>query len=233
MTFDQRLTATIAQLVVLAALVGLFRSGRHRLCYSFTGYALAIVTLGPLQTWVPGFNTWAFWTLKETVYGALKLGIAIELTVRIVRWFPGAKAATEWWVLGVLLSTCAGLVLQPFCPNWPAQFVGEYMARLAIGTLWLMVATAVAIGHYRLPTHPFHMGLIVGFSCYQFAFGALLRLVQILGWDQGYLYGTALNPAAYVGFALWLAWVSWRPDGEATENYESVVRVIREREVVA
>jgi hypothetical protein len=233
MTFEQRLTAAMAQAAIFVCIVGLVRTGRWRLCVGFLGYALALISLGPLQTWCPRFNTWAYWSFKETVYSALKLALSAELAARVCRDFPGAKARAERYMLLVLLLVGAGLVLKPWSRDWLQILLGDHLASIAVGSLWLLVSTAIVVRHSRLPVHPFHLGLLVGFAAHQAFFGFLLRLVRVVGWDAGYQYGNALGPPAAVVFACWVAWISWRPDGEATIDYERVVNIMRKREVTA
>lgn len=229
MTFDQKLTAAIAQLAMLACLVGLVRKRRWRLCYGFTAYVVAIVTLGPLQTWWPSrFNTWGYWSFKQTVYDALKLTLAVELTWRVCRWFPGAKASAERWVLGVLLLSALGLFLRPWSHDPLLEFAGELRARAATCTVWLFVATALAIWHYRLVVHPFHLGVLMGLASYLTVFGTVTRLMQVQGW-AGYVWWRALDPPAYVLCALWLAWVAWRDDGDDAANYDHIIELLRAR----
>ncbi len=229
MTVEQRLFAAVAQLALLACLVGLVRSGRWRMVYGFTTYLVLILTLGPLQTWWPAtFNNWTYWSLKQTAYDGAKIALAIELAARVCRHFPGARAATARWLLAVLLLTAAGLAWHPWSSDATLDLVSEVHARAVIGTLWLLAATAAAIWHYRLVVHPFLMGLIVGFASYLAIFGGMLRLLNVKGW-AAYDVLARLDQPAYLIFALGLAWIAWRRDGPAAESYLEVVASIRTR----
>jgi hypothetical protein len=229
LTTLQVAVVVLAQVALLACLVGLVRSGRWRLCYSFAAYLVVVLTFELLQLAFPErFYVWTFWLAKQTAYDAAKLALAVELTFRVCQEFPGAKAVTARWVLALLLLTAAGLVLRP----WQADFLlfaaGELHARAVIGTLWLLVAAILAAQHYRLAVHPHHMGVLVGFGVYLAVFGALLRLLQVRGW-AAYDLWARLDPPAYALLAFWFAWVAWRQDRAATEDYEAVVNIVRER----
>lgn len=216
---------------MLACLLGLWRTGRWRMAYAFTLYVTLVLVLGPLQTWVPStFNNWTYWSFKQAIYDVAKLALAIELACRICRHFPGARASVERWLLVVLLSMAAGLIWHPWSSDPVLTWAGEIRARAAIGTLWLFAVTLAAARHYRLPVHPFLMGLLVGLGGYLAVFGALLRLLQIRGWAAYDLWAT-VDPPAYAALAIWLAWISWRKDSAATEDYEAVVSLFRTRTV--
>lgn len=214
---------------MLACLVGLLRSGRWRLIYSFTAYVVLILTLGPLQTWLPErFNNWVYWSYKQTAYDIAKLALAVELAARVCQHFPGARAYTNRGLLVVLLAIGAGLAWHPWTSDPVLAWAAEIRARAAIGTLWLLAISVVTATHFRLPVHPFQMGVLVGMGAYLAVFGALLRLLQMRGW-AAYDLWARLDPLAYALLAAWLAWVAWRKDGAATQDYEAVVSIARER----
>jgi hypothetical protein len=229
LTPAQQATAAVCQIAMLTCFIGLLRSGRWRLVYSFTAYVTLILTLGPLQTWLPErFNNWEYWSYKQTAYDVVKLAFAVEIAAIACRHFPGARAATSKWLLAIFLLTALGLAWHPWTDDPILTLASEIRARAAIGTVWLLAATAVMINHYRLPVHPFVMALLVGMGAYLAVSGALLRLLQMRGW-AAYDLWARVDPLAYAVLAAWLAWVAWRKDGAATEDYEAVVSMARER----
>lgn len=224
-----RVEAVLAQASLLVCLVGLIRSGRWRLCYTLPLYILAIVGLGGLTTWGPDFfRSWDYWLWKQHAYDAVKLALPVELSARVCHNFPGARSRLERWLLAVLLLTAAGILLVPYGSDVLLTAAGDLHARVAVGALWLLLATLVAVHRYRIAAHPHHMGLIVGFGVYLAVWGMLLRLLFVRGWSAHALFN-ALEPPVYVAFAVWLAWVAWRPARSATEDYEAVAALLRER----
>lgn len=224
----QKLTAGLVQLTMLWCLIGLIRSGRWRLSYGFVLYVCVILVLSPLQTWLPGWNTWGYWQTKQIVYDAVKLVLAMELAWRVSEGFPGARRTTQRWVLAVLIVTAGGMILRPWNADWLLDMTGELHARAVIGTLWVFAATVIGIRHFRVVTRPFYWGLICGFAAYLAVWGFVLRLMQAFGW-AAYDFGNALNPPAYALFSAWLAWVAWRPDSQDAKDYKHVMTTLRER----
>jgi hypothetical protein len=228
-TVEQRLVAGLAQLMLLVSLAGLIRSGRWKLAPTFLVYLLAVLTMEAVYVWYPSrFYGWPYWHLKQTVYDAAKLALAVDLAARICREFPGARVATSRWLLLVLLATAVGLVLRPWQHDFLLMVTGDLHARAVIGTLWLLVATFFAVRHYHLIVHPLHTGLLVGFGAYLAVWGILLRLMFVEGWAALDLW-TRLDPPAYLAFSAWLAWVAWRPATVDTENYDAVMALLRQR----
>ena len=85
----QLLVAHLVKLGLVALLAGMVLRGRMGLCWTFGAYVLAILVGNTLVTLAPErFYTPAFWVLKQGVYDALKVAIAIELAWRAFAAFP-------------------------------------------------------------------------------------------------------------------------------------------------
>src|SRR5690242_7347310 len=99
---------------LVAALAGLFVRGRVRLCYSFPAYLLAVIVLSSLVgLWPERFQTWDFYWAKESAYSLLKIGVALELTVRIFQALPAARRAARLAFLLVLGGTVIAALSVP------------------------------------------------------------------------------------------------------------------------
>jgi hypothetical protein len=215
MSLDQQLTALISQVAMLSCLVGLIRTGRWRASYAFAAYVVAILTLGPLTTWVGGyFRTWGYWSLKQTVYQGLVLAFAAEMAWRICHAHPRAcTMAGRWAIAGLLL--CGGaLIVQPWHSGLVTE-IGELHGRAVIAALFLLTSTLGVAAHYRLRVEHFHSLLMVGFAFYLALFGALLRMMLVSGPAVAHPYWRAIDPPAYALFSCWLAFVAWNRNGAA------------------
>src|SRR5215470_11396343 len=78
--------------LILAALVGILARRRYRICYTFLLYLGAVLLSDLLITfWPERFYLRSFWLLKEILNNALRFGVALELSFRTFRAFPGAR----------------------------------------------------------------------------------------------------------------------------------------------
>src|SRR5262245_42105624 len=96
-----RIALQVAISAALAiALLGLASRGRLGQWWSFVPYAVAIIVCGNLATlWPSRFFNAQFWLLKQAIYDVCKMAIAIEVTWRVLRAFPGAVRAVRPWVV--------------------------------------------------------------------------------------------------------------------------------------
>lgn len=228
MTTYQWAVAWVGPLAAFACAIGLVMTGRWRMAHSLMVYCWLIFVLGTLHLIEPSLNTWGYWTLRQTAYTAAKLSLAVELVLRVCQPFPGARGAGRKWAALALLGIGAMLLLQPWQSDPIVGLLGEIHARATIGQLWLFVGLILLVRHYRLPVHPFHMGLLTGFAVYLSSLSVMLRLFSVVGWDA-YDIGNIVNPHAYVLFSCWLAWIAWRRDGEAEREHDDVIGTLRGR----
>lgn len=215
MSIDQKLVGLIVQVAMVVALVGLYRTGRWRLCWSFAPYCAAILIGGGLTAWWPErFHTWAWWSIKQTTYDAIKLSLAAELAWRVCGAHPQARTTLGRWALAGLLTLGGALVVQPWHPGLIST-IGELHGRAVISALFLLTSTLGVAAHYRLRVEHFHSLLMVGFAFYLALFGALLRMMLVSGPAVAHPYWRAIDPPAYALFSCWLAFVAWNRNGAA------------------
>jgi hypothetical protein len=217
-------------LLLLATLAGLFVRGRLRLSYFFPAYLLTVVVLSSLVgLWPERFHTWGFYWAKESAYSLLKIGIALELTVKVFQAYPAARRAARGAFLAVLAVTVVAawsVSIEPPAAQhgqqaW-AELVFSLHPRITNGTAWLFGALFGLILYYRLPLDPLHKAIAFGFMAYLlfFTFG----LDQVKRSDFARL--TLVSYASAVGYTLVAAYwarAAWRK-GPAPPAPPDVVR---------
>jgi hypothetical protein len=90
------------------------------------------------------------------------------------------------------------------------QVLFDWQPRVLAGTIWIMTGLALLITWYRVPVHPYHKSILLGFVPYLLVFTTLLSLTQRWGWDFFGPYLQAGDPAAYMLLTGFWAWASWR-----------------------
>jgi hypothetical protein len=200
---------------VAITLAGVLSRRRISHCWSFAAY-LAIVLLCdiPITGWWERFYTHSFWIIRQSLFDIAKLAVAMELSWRAFRHFPGARSVAGSFVLGMLGLTTAILLLVPTRhPYAYAASVLDWHPRILTATIWLMTGTALLLVWYRIPITGFQKALLVGFVPYLVVFTSLLNLLGRRGWS---FVSTmhALDGVAYVLVISWWAWQAWRPSPE-------------------
>ena len=206
----QLLVAHAAKLALLALLAGIVWRGRARLCWSFALYVLAILLGNVLVSiWPSRFFTPSFWVLKQGVYDALKMAVALELAWRAFDVFPGA-ARTARAVIPALLALST-LALSVLTPASSYMTVWDWQPRVATAALWLLTATALMVVWYQVPVHEWQRAIMLGLAPYLLVFVALLGLLRRHGWAFLEPITTA-ETVAYLGLVLFWTWAAWRGD---------------------
>ena len=151
---------------------------------------------------------------KETLYGALKLGLAIELAATMFAAFPGAAATARRASLLALLGIGAALAVARPTGVLFEDLAMEIHPRLANGTAFLLLVVWLLALWYHVPTHRFHRAILGGLTSYLLVFTVLLRFLQSHGWEVRYLasYGDALG---YLAMLAYWTWAAWRKEPEA------------------
>jgi hypothetical protein len=208
MTALQILIAHAAKVALLALLAGILWRGRARQCWSFLAYVLAILLGNILVSfWPSRFFTPSFWVLKQGVYDALKMAIALELAWRAFGAFPGAMRTARAVILTLLgLSTVTLAVLTP---SSSFRTLWEWQPGTSAAALWLLTATAVLVVWYQVPVHEWQRAIMLGLAPYLLVFVALLGLLQRHGWMAKKPIATA-ETLAYLGLILFWTWAAWR-----------------------
>jgi hypothetical protein len=231
MTSWQILIAHAVKLLVLLTLVGILTRQRARLCWSFMAYLAVILICNALVSlWPARFFTPWFWILKQALYDALKMGIAVELAYRTFQAFPAAQATARRVLFTILVLTSAALIGLPQgasggSPALYETILFEWEPRVMTGTIWLLNGLGLLIVWYRVPIHAYHKAILLGFVPYMVVFTVLLRLLNRHGWEILPLVQSA-EPAAYMLLMAWWAYAAWQPE-PAPDVSPAVLRALQ------
>jgi len=208
----QVIVANLCALLLAAALAGVIARGRARLCWSFVLYLGLALTTNRLVAWWPSiFWTREFWARKEAAFALIEVLVALELAWATLRRFTRARVvAVVLMAIGIGLSTAAALTL----PGHGYGLFASVIPRVGVAGEWLLVALLAVASWYRLPLHPFHRRVGIGFALYTGAYVPLLGWVSYFGWGI-YPVLAAVDSIAYgATVGLWAA-AAWSRGEEA------------------
>jgi hypothetical protein len=230
MSLIENAVALAGDLLILAAVVGILVRRRYQICQTFVLYLGAVLVFDLLVVvWPAWFYTRMSWVLKEILVSALRFGVALELSFRTFRAFPGARSTARAVVL-LLLAVTFVTVLAVSGDNshggasGPPTFeliAGRIQPRLLNGTIWLFAAIAATILWYRLPVDPFHKAILIGFVPYLLIFTTGLNILDSYGWDLRSLVNYA-QVGAYVALMGYWAHAAWLPAAAPVQAPERV-----------
>ena len=185
MSEAQRLVTYGVALVMPLLLAGLFWRRLYRIAYFFTAYLIAIWSAEVLiLLWPARFYTWGFFLAKETVFGLLSFGTAMEMVAYTFQAFPGARATARGTLLVGLAFILVALLSAPIESSGGfAGLAQDLHPRLANGTALLFAGLWALVLWYNLPIHPFHRAILRGLVPYLVVFTVLVRLLATLGWQ--------------------------------------------------
>ncbi len=212
MTLFQAAVTWIGDLLSAVILLGLLRRRHFRAAGAFTAYVATLFATEVLVAWWPErFWTLRFWALKDTVFSALKIAVAVETGYWIFRAFPGAAQSARGIALVLLALTFLTILALPNeVGHDDAGFaIGSIRPRLAIGAAWLFTALAALVEWYRVPLRPMHRAIVYGLGLQLVIFGVVLKAIVTYGWSQ---FLVTLEPLAFVCILGWWAWTAWQPD---------------------
>ncbi len=227
MTLFQVAVTWIGDLVSAVVLVGLLYRRHFRAAGAFTAYIATLLIAEVLVAWWPErFWTLRFWPLKQTVFDALKIAVAVEIGYWIFRAFPGAAQSARQVALVLLVATFLTILALPNeVGRDDAGFaIGSIRPRLEVGAAWLFAALAALAEWYRVPLRPMHRAIVYGLGVQLVIFGAVLKAVVTYGWSQ---FLVTLEPVAFVCILTWWAWMAWQPDRVPDDVDPALVRRIQ------
>ena len=200
----------LVKLALVAVLAGLVARGRARLCWSFAAYLAAILVGNSLASlWPSRFYTPEFWVLKQGVYDALKMAVALELAWRAFEAFPGAMRTARVAMLCLLgIST---LSLGALTPPSSYMTLWEWQPGSATAALWLLTATALLVVWYQVPVHDWQRAIMLGLAPYLLVFVTVLDLLKRRGWAARPEIGI-VDSVAYLSLLAFWTWAVWRRD---------------------
>jgi hypothetical protein len=223
-----RVFAGGSAILVCVVLMGLVARKRTGSCWTFVLYLVAVgVADALIALWPERFWRRDFWMLKEGIHNILKLGIVLELMIRIFSPFPSAYAVAR---RGVILIVAGIVVLISFSVSSGTDYravVGRLNPHVNDGTVWLFVALAAVCLWYHLPLDILHKAILIGLVPYLLVYSVVQRMIAALGWERGdFLNRTA--PVAYLALLAYWASVASR-SGPDLDSGTRVGRLISGR----
>lgn len=207
MSADRLLLSYLAIGLEATLLAAIVRRRHYKACLSFPLYVVAVFLPSLVFAVWPKTFTWESYVLREIVHNLLKFAIALELAYRTFRAFPSAMS-TARRILLLLLVVIAVVTLGALLPaRNPGDIDIESHARILNGTIWVFTAIAAMILWYRLPVHPFHKAILVGFVPYLLVFSLGLQALVEMGEKARWLQRT--HTLAYVALLLYWNRAAW------------------------
>jgi hypothetical protein len=200
-----------AGIVLLAVALAAVLVRRHYRASYFFGLYLAAVLTGDALTyfWPQRFFVWSFWMLRETLYGALKLGMAVEIARLASQTFPGAAAAIQRAMLAVLAIGLALILAALRAEPGIAALARDVQPRLAETTALVFVVLWALVLWYHLPLHAVHKTILRGLVPYLLVFTLARGLTSSLGWKVSPGANVA-DVLSYVAVLVYWAVSLWR-----------------------
>jgi hypothetical protein len=213
MALSARIIAIAVDLLILMVLVGLFVRRRWSVSYAFTAQQAFVLVTDLMMVFGP-FYTKPFWAFRENVTQTLTIVIALELTYKTFRAFPGARAtarAVLFTVLSITLFTALSASLTP--ASTASAYTGELqiLPVLLTGAIWLFTGVAALILWYRLPVDAFLKAILMALVPYNLIYMLALKAVEAYGLVQVEKYLRYSDPIAYLLMMVYWAWAAWRP----------------------
>lgn len=205
------IVADLVAVLLLATLVGVLRSRRAELCWSFTAYlGCALLTNRLVRWWPERFYTTTFFSGKELVFAVLSVVIVLELAWSGLASFPRARRISRWLVLAIAGAGSLGVLRVGGATDYKTQ-IGVLVAGGQFCALLTLVAFLGVVQWYRLPLRPWHRTIAVGFVLYRGVYGVLLGTLAQFG-GPAHAFVGELDRAAYAAtVGLW-AVAAWRPE---------------------
>jgi len=212
----QETIAVAGTAVAFLALAGVVVRRRVGVCWTFVPY-LGVVAVTDLLMllWPEHFYRQWFWFGTQLVINILRFAVALELTYRTFRAFPSARATARGVLLVVLLITLVivfggtGNLEPPEGAPALGPLISRVQPRVVNGAIWLLSAIAGLILWYRLPVHPLHKAILVGYVPYLLIFAVSLNLIESQGWDIR-TQVNYLHTSAFVAVLAYWAVAAWR-----------------------
>ncbi len=165
------------------------------------------------------------WMLQQAIIGALRFGVALELTYCIFGAFPAAAATARRVMLVILMATA----LMAISVSTPAAVYtrshAQAIPRLAAAAVWILTALAVLVLWYRLPLAPLPRAILMGYAPYLLLFTISLSLLFDARTEHLRPWLGYMNTFAFIVLVHYWCRVAWRTPSEATMLYPPAASV--------
>jgi hypothetical protein len=209
MTTLQYTFASTVMLAGFATILALLRRGRYRECWSYLAYVcVLVVSTFCILIWPQHFYRLDWWLAKRAVFDAIKISVAIELALRAVSAFPGARARMRVAMLASLGVSAAMIASGPAHREYLT--VWTWQPLISNATIWIFAIAAMAVVHYRLPVTTWHRAIVLTFTLKLLVFTVLINVLEHTGWRARPWVNVA-DGATDVLAAACLAYFAWRP----------------------
>jgi hypothetical protein len=212
--------AVAVSVVIASTLIALVVRGRARHCMSFVAYLCGILICDLLCIlWPARYLTEDFWAVRQALHAVLRMAVALEITWRVVRSFPGALRVAR--VSALLLLTGSTILIAAAPQKRSNLDLVAWQPRVVACTALLFTLGALLVAWYHLPVRRLHRAIMGGFAVYSVFFATVL---SILG-RYGYGYREILSfvdVAAYLGVCTWWLVAAWASEEEAMPAVEDI-----------
>jgi hypothetical protein len=211
MTAAEILVAHGLKLGLLVVLVGLFTRRRAHLCWSFVAYLVTGLVCNALASFWPDtfYHQW-FYLLSQGLADGLKLAVAVELTYRTFRAFPGAAARVRILLAPVFMVPILFVSKVPSAATYE-DLVRLYQPQVLTCVIWIMTAITLLIAWYRVPVHAMHRAILIGFASYLLIFTTLLNILRDYGFENLRSFISVADGYAYLFLLAGWAYAAWVP----------------------
>jgi hypothetical protein len=230
-TFAQQVLMDVAAFLVAFTILGLVVRRRVGLWRSFAVYLGVVLVCNRLiRLWPGRFYTPAFWDLKTALYTSARGLMAVELALLMFAVLPRVRARALG-LMAVILAVLGALSLVRIPGHPDVEAVGGLGPRLQLAGLWMLAVVPALAARYRLPMHPFHRTVLVGFGLYLVVYSGLLAGIGLVATSRpayldAYARLNAIDPLVYVTSLLLWAWAAWRSPVPRSAS-PSVMRILQ------
>lgn len=214
------ITSTVAAILALVVLAGLFVRQRADACISFSIYLLSVAVGRALVVAVPQhFWNWNYWLVTDVIQTLIRLAIPFEMAFKTYRSLPEGYRRLRAIMLGLAVAIALTVAAFPG-PLGSAYRWTLVCARVSYGTLFLLLAYLFFSRYHRVPIDPVFRDVTVGFTYLvtMAAFtDALARIDAMIGWRQDLLVAMT-----YPLLLAWWAWHMWAPEEPTGLSLESM-----------
>jgi hypothetical protein len=211
MAIEQIFFLHVETALLALVVLGMWVRGRVALCRAFFLYVLAVF-VSHVVLMFRAERPLSMWVINQSAFAILKFLTAVEIWSRTFSTLR--EAATAWGLLlaAIFVATAVAVALvPPGLSQWRA-FVGFVEPRTQVGSLFAFVVLVSAVAWYRVPLHPFHRAILLGFAVYLSAHAVSMSTLVWLDNAQWARPGLILlEGTAYVTALAWWARAAWRP----------------------
>jgi hypothetical protein len=200
----------VVDALVVLIIIGLLRRRYVRFCWSFLVYLSAVWAfdrLGDLMSDRSDYYT--IYSAKETMLDVLKFVVALEIWQKSFCSFPRARLRVGILLALVLLATAIGTLTVSMDVDPYDALLSLISPRQKAGALGLFAVVVSGAWWYRIPLHPLHRAILLGFAGYLVLATLLASLLGLLGQEARWVLGR-IDVAGYFAVSIWWAWAAWR-----------------------